>query len=102
LSDPYYFDFISYAQYATINREITQDPPFVFQEQQPVTVGEDEPQTFVSVVIRRDSALANDKLAPEHDRQVGVAILDRLQKTFGDSPSALPKAEPQSRPSTGM
>jgi hypothetical protein len=100
LTDPYYFDFISFAQYATINREITQDPPFVFEEQQPVDVGEDLPQKFVATVVRRDPALTNDKLGPEHSRLVGSAILNRLVETFGDT--ILPQLEPGSRHSAGM
>jgi hypothetical protein len=36
LTDPYYFDFISYAQYRTINREISQNPPMIYEEQQPI------------------------------------------------------------------
>jgi hypothetical protein len=102
LTDPYYFDFISFAQYATINREITQDPPFVFEEQQPVEVGENEAQKFVATVVRRNPALTNDKLASEHNKLVGSAILDRLEETFGDTPARLPRLEPGSRPSAGM
>lgn len=102
MTDPYYFDFISFAQYATINREITQDPPFVFNEQQAVEVAENEPQKFVTAVVRRDPTLTNGKLASEHNRRVGSSILDRLEETFGGSPARLPPLEPGSRPSTGM
>jgi len=91
LTDPYYFDFISFAQYATISREIAQNPPFVFEEQQPVEVGEGQPQKFVAAVIKRDPSLKNDMLAAEHDRLVGNAILDRLEETFGGTDSAIPK-----------
>lgn len=90
LTDPYYFDFISFAQYATISREISQDPPFVFEEQQPVEVGEGQPQKFVSAVIKRDPSLKNDMLATEHSQLVGNAILDRLDETFGGTKSAIP------------
>lgn len=90
LTDPYYFDFISFAQYATISREISQDPPFVFEEQQPVEVGEGQPQKFVSAVIKRDPSLKNDMLATEHSQLVGNAILDRLDETFGVTKSAIP------------
>ena len=34
LCDPNYFDFISFAQYATIVREIVDSPPVIFEEQQ--------------------------------------------------------------------
>jgi hypothetical protein len=93
LSDPSYFDFISYAQYATINREITQDPALVFEEQQPIDQGEDKEMKFVPVVVKRDPSLTNAMLAPEHSRMVGSVILDRLEEVFGQSDSAIPKLE---------
>lgn len=98
LADPYYFDFISFAQYATIAREISQDPPLVFEEQQGIDMGEDKPQKFEAVIIRRDPALTNDKLASEHSRLVGDAILARLEETFGESDSAIPRIAKGSRP----
>lgn len=101
LTDPYYFDFISFTQYETMNREITQNPPFVFEEQQPVDEGEDRPQKFVPVVIRRDPALTNERLGPEHSRMVGEAILDRLDETFGSTESSIPAITPDSRPGGG-
>jgi len=91
LTDPYYFDFISFAQYATISREINLDPLVVFEEQQPENVGEDEPQKFVTKVIRRDQSLTNNLLAKEHSRLVGKAIIDKLEETFDGTPSAIPK-----------
>ncbi len=101
LTDPYYFDFISFAQYETINREITQNPPFVFEEQQPVDQGEDKPQTFVPVLIRRNPSLTNEMLGPEHSRMVGSAILDRLDEIFGTTASAIPSFVEESRSSRG-
>lgn len=98
LVDPYYFDFISFAQYATISREISQNPPIVFEEQQPVEVEEGEPQKFVTTVIKRDPRLTNDMLGLEHDRLVGVAILDRLEEFFGETDSAIPKITQGSKP----
>mmetsp|Transcript_32661 Transcript_32661/g.68101 ORF Transcript_32661/g.68101 Transcript_32661/m.68101 type:complete len:342 (+) Transcript_32661:39-1064(+) len=91
LTDPYYFDFISFAQYTTISREITQDPPFVFVEKQPVEVPEGEPQQFKDTVIRRDPSISNDKLASEHGKLVGTRILDRLNEVFDNTASAIPK-----------
>ena len=101
LTDPYYFDFISYAQYTTINREATVDPPLVFTEQQPVDMGPNEPNKFVPVVIKRDpTILPNDQLVPEHGRRVGRKVLDKLKEIF--SPEGLfPKLEPNSRPDSG-
>jgi hypothetical protein len=102
LTDPYYFDFISFAQYATINREITQDPPFVFEELQPQEDEETGTQKYVATVIRRDPALTNDKLVSQHKFLVGSSILDRFEIPVGDTPIRLPRLEPGSRPSTGM
>jgi hypothetical protein len=101
LTDPYYFDFISFAQYQTVNREITQDPPFIFEEQQPVDQGEDKPQKFVAVVVKRDPQLTNAMLASEHSRMVGVVVLDHLEEVFGETDSAIPKIERNSKPDSG-
>ncbi|KAL7524837.1 hypothetical protein ACHAXR_000737, partial [Thalassiosira sp. AJA248-18] len=97
LADPNYFDFISFAQYSTISREIN-NPPMVFEEQQPVEVGEDLPQEFNTVVVKRDPSLSNDDLPRKHTELVGNAILDKLVEKFGDTASAIPKIEPGSRP----
>jgi hypothetical protein len=101
LTDPYYFDFISFAQYAAINREISQDPPQVFSERKPVEVGENEPQQFTSVVIKRDPSLTNDKLGPTHTQIVASSILKKLEETFADTDARLPKVAPNSRPDAG-
>ena len=97
LADPNYFDFISFAQYATISREIV-NPPAVFEEQQPVEVGEGEPQKFDAVVVRRDPTIKNNDLPRIHTEIVGNAILDKLIEKFGGTASAIPKIEPGSRP----
>ena len=101
LTDPYYFDFISFAQYLAVNREITLDPPFVFEEKQPVDVGDDQPQQFVSQIVRRDPNLSNEQLAPEHSRRVGKAILNYLDTSLGDTGAGLPKYPLTSKPSPG-
>lgn len=101
LTDPYYFDFISFAQYETMNREISQNPPYVFEEQQPIDQGDDKPQKFVPVVIKRKPSLTNEMLGPEHSRLVGSAILDRLEEIFGATGSAIPKIARGSRPNEG-
>lgn len=97
LADPNYFDFISFAQYSTICREI-KDPPRFFEEQQPVEVGEGEPQQFNTVVVKRDPTLSNSDLPLKHTEIVGNAILDKLNEKFGDTASAIPKIVPGSRP----
>jgi len=90
LTNPFYFDFISFAQYVAINREISRDPPYVFEEQQPVEVGEGELQKFEAKVVKRDPSLSNDMLGPEHSRLVGAAILDRFDEALTNTPLALP------------
>lgn len=97
LADPNYFDFISFAQYSTIAREIVK-PPLVFEEQQPVEVGEDQPQKFETVVVKRDPALTNGDLPIKHTELVGNEILDKLIEKFGGTASALPTIEAGSRP----
>ena len=90
LTDPYYFDFISFAQYKAINRVIM-DPAVVFEEQQPVEVGEGEPQQFVSRVVKRDSSLANAALPSEHSKRVGQLILEWFDEIYACSKSGLPR-----------
>ena len=94
LVDPYYFDFISFAQYATISRDLI-DAPIVFEEQQGITVVEDEPQVFVAKVIKRDPSLQGDVsfLRKKHEELVGVKILDKLNETFEGTKSEIPKIQ---------
>ena len=101
LTDPYYFDFISYAQYATINREITVNPAALFEEQQPRDQVEDKPMEFAPVVVKRDPSLTNAMLAPEHSRRVAACILDKLEELFQGSASAIPTIERGSKPDSG-
>lgn len=107
LSDPYYFDFISYAQYKTINRAITSNPSMIFEELQPISNDDDDNnngqdsindassssvvQRFRKVIVQRDSTITNDRLVEEHDRRVGMNILQYLEETFNSNPNtALP------------
>jgi hypothetical protein len=98
LSDPSYFDFISFAQYLTINRVLS-DPASVFEELQPVKddKGDDDnsdattnnsPQRFETVMIRR--TIPNDKLLNEFDARLGSAILRYMDDTYGGTASAIP------------
>jgi hypothetical protein len=102
LTDPYYFDFISFAQYAAINREIQKDPAVVFNERKAIEEApEGEPQQFTTVVVKRDPAITNDKLAPTHSQLVASSILTKFDETFGETDIGLPKVAPQSRPNAG-
>uniref|UniRef100_A0A7S4ND68 Uncharacterized protein n=1 Tax=Odontella aurita TaxID=265563 RepID=A0A7S4ND68_9STRA len=88
LVDPYYFDFISFAQYATISRDM-KDPPEFFEEKQPEDMGEDEPMNFKPVIVRRE---VDAKLLPEkHSEEVGTAVLDRLNEIFAGTTSSIPE-----------
>ena len=101
LSDPLYFDFISFAQYATISRELSRDVPAIFEEQQPDPETVDEnglTDKFVKVIVQRDPVLVGKDLKAEHSLRVGASILDQLEATFKETSSALPKIEPGSRP----
>ena len=98
LTDPNYFDFISFAQYKTINREVTQDPPFIFEEQQLPPEDSDIPQMkpngtarFIPVVVKRDPKLTNKMLIPTHQAKVGASILDKLEITFGETDVRIPE-----------
>ena len=98
LTDPYYFDFISFAQYKTINREVTQDPPYVFEEQQIPPEGSEIPSTnpngtarFVPVVVQRDPKLTNAMLVPTHQAMVGATVLDKLEANFAETELKIPK-----------
>ena len=97
LTNPAYFDFISFAQYATINREIL-NPETVFEEQQPVEVPEGEPQKFVPIVIKRkvESAL----LPSMHDEMVGDKVLNRLAEVFGGTEAQIPAIDKSSDSAT--
>ena len=94
LDDPLYFDFISFAQYAAISRDITQNPQVVFEELQPeeefTKNGTFIQQRFVTNVVRRDSSLMDNNLLPiRFDEIVGGKIIDRI---IGETPSAFPSS----------
>eukprot|EP00531_Pseudo-nitzschia_arenysensis_P010943 CAMPEP_0116140884 /NCGR_PEP_ID=MMETSP0329-20121206/14091_1 /TAXON_ID=697910 /ORGANISM="Pseudo-nitzschia arenysensis, Strain B593" /LENGTH=423 /DNA_ID=CAMNT_0003636039 /DNA_START=103 /DNA_END=1374 /DNA_ORIENTATION=+ len=109
LTDPYYFDFISFAQYKTINREVTQDPPYVFEEQQIPPENSEIPSQnengtarFIPVVVQRDPQLTNTLLIPTHSQMVGASILDKLLATFGETELKIPDVVPNPDPSTTL
>ena len=87
LTNPAYFDFISFAQYATINREIL-NPETVFEEQKPVEVPEGEPQKFVPTIIKRKIEIA--LLPMKYDEMVGDKVLDRFREIFGGTEAQVP------------
>mmetsp|Transcript_46406 Transcript_46406/g.54226 ORF Transcript_46406/g.54226 Transcript_46406/m.54226 type:complete len:208 (+) Transcript_46406:682-1305(+) len=97
LTDPLYFDFISFAQYRTIYREIS-DPSIIFEESQGQDMGEDMPQKFVSVIVKRDPRLKNEQLPAEHSRLVGESILNRIYEIFAGTKASIPSFVLGSRP----
>ena len=91
LTDPYYFDFISFAQYAVISRSVNQDPPMVFTEAQlEPDAPDDRPSVFYDTVVKRDPELKNDMLAGQHSKMVGSAIVDKLDEKVGSTAIAIP------------
>ncbi|CAB9507444.1 expressed unknown protein [Seminavis robusta] len=106
MTDPNYFDFLSFAQYAAINREVSSDAPFVFTEQKPITntisdvllPGGQRLQYGPTTIVKRDAALTNDKLSSEHSHRVASAILDHLDATYGGTKNALPYLPLNTRP----
>jgi hypothetical protein len=87
LTDPNYFDFISYAQYHTINRALADPAPFIFEEDQPIKasleISGENVQRFESVLVRRN--IANDELSYVFDKTVGQSILDWMIERYGGS-----------------
>jgi hypothetical protein len=86
VSDPYYFDFLSFAQYAVISREIQNNPPFMFEER------DDDGVNLTPHIVRRNPEFANDKLPGLHEQMVGKAIIDRLEETFAGTEASLSTA----------
>lgn len=92
LTDPNYFDFISYTQYHTINRAIAAPAPVLFEESQPINaspeIDDKSVQRFEQVLVRRN--IADDELTRTFDRSVGQNILLWMIERYGDS-VALPR-----------
>lgn len=68
LTEPNYFDFISFAQYKTINACL-RDPKVVFEE----VLGADASN---KTVVYRSGDINDSSLADEHSKRVGNVILD--------------------------
>jgi hypothetical protein len=88
ITDPYYFDFMSFVQYVTINRAL-KDPETEYDQQEPIT-GEGGLQStkFDTVHVKR--TLPDDVLVATHEQRVGTAILNFLTDRFGGTPAAVP------------
>ncbi len=77
LSDPLYFDFISFAQYETIN-DFLKRPRKLFEE---LVSAEGETR-----VVARNASVADDRLlATEHGRRVGDKVLDFVLERFAST-----------------
>ncbi|WIA08996.1 hypothetical protein OEZ85_008410 [Tetradesmus obliquus] len=85
LSDPLYFDFISFSQYATISREMGQ-PQRVFEEYYeicPPGAGDDDPCESGQKVVTRPPQYADDSQLPAYFFQkTGDLIYDGLLNGF--------------------
>jgi hypothetical protein len=93
LTDPSYFDFISFAQFLTINRALS-DPAFVFEGLKPVENPDNRTddnmstkQQFKPVIVRR--TISNDQLIPFFDESFGTTLLRYFDDVYGNTPSAL-------------
>lgn len=86
LTDPAYFDFISFCQYATISKEM-RSGRLLFEEQQ------DAEGTTVVVNRLANASLpkTNAELPAAHASRVGARILDWMDET---APSLAPKVPP--------
>ena len=74
LSEPAYFDFTSYVQYATI-AAVMRDARMVFEELIDAN--------GTSVLVSRDPALADDSLLPaRHSQRVGDAVLAWIDERY--------------------
>lgn len=92
LTDPLYFDFISFAQFATISNEM-RNGEYVFQERNGAN---GELQT-----VRRDaSALANSRLPLAFSRRAGNLIYSRLLQGFEGESFRVPRPCPPMSDST--
>ena len=74
------------------------NPPYVFKEQQLMQPSDDRRNDggqgrFISVVVQRDPNLSNQMLLPTHSSKVGSAILNKLDETFTDDDTKIPKIE---------
>ena len=97
ISDAYYFDFLSFAQYATISREIAENPPMIFQERVDTNDDDDDDDgnnndksgTVDDLTNRREKVrvvrrtIPDDQLVVLHDKLVGQAIIDRFEELVG-------------------
>ncbi|WIA29070.1 hypothetical protein OEZ86_011581 [Tetradesmus obliquus] len=85
LSDPLYFDFISFSQYATISREMGQ-PQRVFEEYYelcPPGAGDDDPCESGQKVVTRPPQYADDSQLPAYFFQkTGDLVYDGLLNGF--------------------
>ncbi len=102
LTDPSYFDFISLAQFLTINRVLS-EPAMVFEEIQPVPTTSSSTlikteatnvsdkdtilQRFEPVIVRR--TIGNDQLIPTFREKIGATVLQYLDDTYQNTPIAI-------------
>ena len=91
LTDPLYFDFISFAQYETIN-DFLKRPRKLFEE---LVSAEGETR----VVARNASSVADDRLlAAEHGRRVGDKVLDFVLERFAATSYTQVQVSPELSP----
>ena len=95
LTDPSYFDYISFAQYTTIARCLSQ-PSRIIEESQPVLPGDADfdasssTTQFRRVVLPMRADLSGEDLFEAHSVAVGDALLTFLEDTYGGTPGMIP------------
>lgn len=95
LSDPSYFDYISFAQYTTIARCLSK-PSKIITEEQPILPGDadfDEGSNvtqFRRAVLPMRADLEGKDLFEAHSRAVGETILTFFEDTYGGTQGAIP------------
>eukprot|EP00775_Hariotina_reticulata_P013762 gene13762-13881_t len=101
LTDPLYFDFISFSQYATISREMATSPQHVFNEYVemcPPEIPEDEPCPGGTQLVQRPPEYDDDAQLPTYFfHKAGDLIYQGLRygfrgKQFGGVPPAAAEA----------
>jgi hypothetical protein len=99
LADPNYFDFISFAQYATIDARLSA-PLAVYTEVVPLPElpGADPSAAssapgFETVARRRPPSVPDAALPPLFSSRVGASLLAYFAKTFGGTALAVPPFE---------
>ena len=90
LTDPAYFDYMSFVQYSTINRAL-KDPEREYEQPEQITDAEGMPSSTESKTVLVKRTLPDELLVPTHEDRVGKTAYDFLNDRFAATPIALPQ-----------